>query len=215
MLLIPVKNLESAKQRLSPVLDSTERRALAEAMIEDVFEAVGAWRKRPQVLIVSSDDFANTLARRYDFEVLKDEKNGGETNAVQIATHACVQRGARFSLVIPGDVPLVTAAELQQIMDSAPSHGSLLVPAWDGRGTNAAFRAPADLFPLRFGNDSFQPHLRAAQATGESCVTVRLPGLAIDVDNPPDLNQLVAAPGNTRAQKLARKWQLAGRAVCS
>ena len=215
MLLIPVKNLENAKQRLSPVLDPAERRMLAEAMIEDVFEAVGTWRKRSPVLIVSGDDFASELARHYDFEVLEDEKNGGETDAIEVATRACLQRGASFSLVIPGDVPLTTASELEQIMNSIPTQGSLLVPAWDGRGTNAAFRTPADLFPLRFGNDSFQPHLRAAQATGQPCVTFRLPGIALDVDNPADLNQLAATPGNTRSQKLAREWRIAERVVCS
>jgi len=214
MLLIPVKNLENAKQRLSSVLDPAERRVLAEAMIQDVFEAVGEWRKRPPVLVVSGDEFANALARRHDFEVLSDEKNGGETDAIELATRACLQRGATFSLVIPGDVPLVTQSDLQQIMNSAPVPGSLLVPAWDGRGTNAALRAPADLFPLRFGNDSFQPHLRSAQATGQPCVTLRLPGIALDVDNPADLSQLVAAPGNTRAQKLAREWRIEKRVVC-
>ena len=55
----------------------------------------------------------------------------------------------------------------------APDEGSVLVPAADGRGTNAAFRRPANLFPLRFGNDSFKPHLAAAQATGKV-----VPGLA-------------------------------------
>jgi 2-phospho-L-lactate guanylyltransferase len=83
----------------------------------------------------------------------------------------------------------------------------VLVPAGDGRGTNAAFRRPADLFPLRFGNDSFKPHHAAAQATGRPCVILQLPGIAVDVDNPADLQQLVALPGDTRAQRLLREWK--------
>jgi 2-phospho-L-lactate/phosphoenolpyruvate guanylyltransferase len=66
-------------------------------------------------------------------------------------------------------------------------------------------RRPADLFPLRFGNDSFKPHHAAAQATGKPCVVLKLPGIAVDVDNPEDLQQLASLPGETRAQRMARE----------
>ena len=75
-------------------------------------------------------------------------------------------------------------------------------------GTNAALRAPADLFPLRFGNDSFLPHLAAAKATGLPCVVLKLPGFALDVDRPEDLQELAAANGDRRSQKLVRSWNL-------
>ena len=96
-------------------------------------------------------------------------------------------------------------------MKRAPAEGSVLVPAGDGRGTNAAFRRPASLFPLRFGNDSFKPHLAAAQATGKPCVVLELPGIAVDVDNPADLQHLLASPGETHAQKLLREFLAAGK----
>jgi 2-phospho-L-lactate guanylyltransferase len=64
------------------------------------------------------------------------------------------------------------------------------------------------LFPLRFGNDSFKPHLAAARATQKPCVVLPLPGIALDIDSPSDLRQLAEAPGETRAQRLARQWDL-------
>ncbi len=95
---------------------------------------------------------------------------------------------------------LIESWELEEIYKHAPAEGSVLVPAGDGRGTNAAFRRPANLFPLRFGNDSFKPHHAAAQATGKPCVVLNLPGIAVDVDNPPDLQQLlVSSRRNPRA----------------
>src|SRR4029077_18302064 len=123
-----------------------------------------------------------------------------------MATRICVERGVESTLVIPADIPLIEAWELQEILKHAPAEGSVLVPAADGRGTNAAFRRPADLFPLRFGNDSFRPHHAAAQATGKPCIVLHLPGIALDVDNPEDLEQLTALPGQTRAQRLVRKY---------
>jgi 2-phospho-L-lactate guanylyltransferase len=125
-----------------------------------------------------------------------------------MATRVCVERGEESTLVIPADIPLIEGWELDEIYKHAPAEGSLLVPAGDGRGTNAALRRPANLFPLRFGNDSFKPHHAAAQATGKPCVVLKLPGIAVDVDNPPDLRQLLSLPGETRAQRLARSWNL-------
>ena len=205
MILIPVKNLAAAKQRLSGVLDQPSRTRLAQAMLQDVLAAVHGWKDRPQVALVTSDPFAAGAAQEYGFEIIADPDNPGETGAIEMATRVCVERGAESTLVIPADIPLIESWELEEIMKHAPDQGSVLVPAGDGRGTNAAFRRPADLFPLRFGNDSFKPHHAAAQATGKPCVVLKLPGLAVDVDNPEDLRQLLSLPGETRAQRLGRE----------
>ena len=208
MILIPVKSLANAKQRLASVLDQPTRTQLAQAMLFDVLEALGTWANRPEVSIVTSDPFALELARRFRFQIIPDNANRSETDAIEMATRFCVGRGVDSTLVIPGDIPLIQAGEVEKILESAPAEGSVLVPAADGRGTNAAWRRPAGLFPLRFGNDSFKPHLAAARATQKPCVVLSLPGIALDIDNPSDLRQLVEAPGETRSQRLARQWDL-------
>ncbi len=205
MILIPVKNLKDAKQRLASVLSQAERTELARAMLQDVTEAVASWDRRPEVAIVSCDSFALSLACKYGFEVIADHRNSGESDAIEMATRVCEARELD-TLVIPADIPLVQAWELQAIYDAAPESGTVLVPAGDGRGTNAVLRRPAALFPLRFGNDSFKPHLAAAQATEKPCVVLPLPGIAVDVDDPADLQKLIHLPGDTRAQRLARSW---------
>ncbi len=206
MILIPVKNLSSAKQRLAAVLDQASRTELAQAMLHDVVAEVAKWARRPVCTLVTSDPFAIDLAKQYDFEIIPDPANPGETGAIEMSTRVCVERGVDFTLVIPADIPLIRANELDEILEHAPSVGSVLTPAADGRGTNAAFRRPATLFPLKFGNDSFGPHLAAAQATGKPCRILRLPGIALDVDNPSDLRNLLAHSGETRTQNLVRGW---------
>jgi 2-phospho-L-lactate/phosphoenolpyruvate guanylyltransferase len=212
MILVPVKNLVDAKQRLSSILSPEERFALARAMCEDVLQALARWQSRPSVAVVTSDSFARDLAARFNFEVVTDD-NSGETSAIEMATAFCKQRGADSTLVVPADIPLIDSAELQQIVDCAPysQGGAVLVPDAAGRGTNAAWRSPGDLFPLRFGNDSFLPHLAAAKATGLPCVVLELPGIARDVDRPEDLRELAAANGDRRSQKLVRSWNLGNR----
>jgi 2-phospho-L-lactate/phosphoenolpyruvate guanylyltransferase len=208
MILVPVKNLAHAKQRLASLLDQPTRTELAQAMLFDVLDAVSQSKARLEVSLISSDPFAVRLARQFNFEVIPDHANLGETHAIAMATQVCESRGIDTTLVIPGDIPLIRASELEQIFDAAPAVGSVLVPAADGRGTNAILRRPAGLFPLRFGNDSFKPHLATARATNKPCVVRSLPGIALDVDNPSDLRQLAAAPGETRSQQLVRQWDL-------
>ena len=207
MILIPVKNSSTAKQRLASVLDQPARTELAQAMLHDVVAALAAWRQRPACALVTSDPFAVELAQRYAFEVIQDPAHPGETGAIEMATHICVSRGIEDTLVIPADIPLIQASEIEQILAQAPEEGTVLVPAADGRGTNAALRSPANLFPLRFGNDSFKPHLAAAQATGKPCIVLHFPGIGLDVDNPSDLQELMAHSGETRSQQLIRRWR--------
>ncbi|MGE5206871.1 MAG: 2-phospho-L-lactate guanylyltransferase [Chlamydiota bacterium] len=209
MILVPVKNLENAKERLSSVLSPSERRALAEAMLQDVLEALAAVNHHTRVGVVTSDPVATALAQRYGFALIPDPANLGESDAIAHATKHCLANGEDSTLVIPGDIPLIQPEDIEQVLAAAPAEGSVLVPGWDGRGSNAVLRRPADLFPLRFGNDSFPPHLRAAQATGKPCLVLQLPRIGLDVDNPADLAQLLAAEGNTRAQQFLRRQALA------
>ncbi|HEX6821126.1 MAG TPA: 2-phospho-L-lactate guanylyltransferase [Candidatus Sulfotelmatobacter sp.] len=211
MILVPIKDTSGAKQRLASILDQDSRTRLAHAMLHDVFSALNRWKDRPSVGIVTSDAHAIQLAIEYKFEIIPDPENPGETGAIEIATQVCVERGEDNTLVIPADIPLIQPWELEEIYKQAPAAGTVLVPAGDGRGTNAAFRRPANLFPLRFGNDSFKPHHATAQTTGQPCVILNLPGIAVDVDNPEDLQQLIALPGNTRAQQLAREYVRMGK----
>jgi len=211
VILVPIKNTASAKQRLAAILDQPARTQLAQAMLTDVLTAIHDWTNRPKVGIVTSDPYATTLAQDYKFDVIPDPDNPGETGAIEIATRVCMERGEESTLVIPADIPLIQPWELEAIYKQAPAQGTVLVPAGDGRGTNAVLRRPANLFPLRFGNDSFRPHHAAALATKLACVVLQLPGIAVDVDNPPDLQHLLSLPGKTRAQRLARSWNLPDR----
>jgi len=211
MILVPVKNLAHAKQRLSSVMNQPERTQLAQAMLHDVLEAIANWGVLP-CTVVTADSYACELADQLGMEVIPDPENPGETGAIEMATRICVERGCSSTLVFPADIPLLRPEEMSEIVKHAPARGTLLVPAGDGRGTNAAFRSPADLFPLRFGNDSFRPHLAAARAVNLPCVVIELPGVAVDVDRPDDLFQLAALPGDTRAQQFVRAhlrgWEL-------
>lgn len=210
MILIPVKNKLNAKQRLAPLLSPDERFQLAQAMLEDVLDAAAAVPERPPVSLVTSDDHARELAKAHGFSIIEDGDDAGETAAIEMATRVCTQGGAPWTLVIPGDAPLATADEIGVILRVAPKKGSVLASDHKGLGSNAVYRSPGDLFPLRFGDHSYAPHLAAAQVMG-AVVQLRLPGLGLDVDRAEDVRLLLDAPGETRAQELLRAWNIGER----
>lgn len=204
MILVPVKNLANAKQRLAPALEQSLRTELAQNMLADVLQSVAEYGQA-DVSLVTNDGFAVDLARRHGFAVIADESNVSETDAIAKATDLCLSRGIGVTLVIPGDIPLIRAHDLRAIFAHEPENGTVLVPSGDKRGTNAVLRRPAALFPLRFGNDSFLPHLSAAIAAEKTCVVLSLPRIALDIDTPEDLELLACTPGEKGAQVLARK----------
>ena len=115
-------------------------------------------------------------------------------------------------IMIPADVPLVTTAEITQVVrihGTAPA--VTIVPARDHRGSNAVACSPPDGFPFGFGDDSFLPHLTTARRLGIDPAVVKLPGLGLDIDRPDDLLAFLDQPSTTRALAYLEESGVAGR----
>jgi 2-phospho-L-lactate guanylyltransferase len=208
---VPVKDLVDAKQRLVPFLHPDERRALAAAMLEDVLDAL-APAPVTETWVVTRDAAVLAVAERHGVRCLTEAANRGHTEAVATAQREAQAKGARRFMTIPGDVPCLTAAEVGALAGALGDEpGVAFVPSRSGFGTNGVLLAPPDAMPLKFGEPSFDNHLLAARARGLRCMTLRLPGLGLDVDAPDDLAQLLAAGGPTRSAALLRTWDVPAR----
>jgi len=199
---VPVKDTATAKQRLSGALSASLRRDLALAMLEDVLEALAAVRVLAGILVVTVDDTAARLASRYGASISREAATEGHTGAVMGAARLLARQGAAM-LTLPGDVPLVTPRDIERVIDAlrnAP--GFVIVPARDELGSNAVLCSPADAVPLRFGENSFFPHLAVARARGIEPVILPLANLGLDIDGPDDLAAFRALPSSTRARAL-------------
>jgi 2-phospho-L-lactate/phosphoenolpyruvate guanylyltransferase len=197
---VPVKERVWAKERLASILRPKARQALALAMLEDVLTAVTAAPGVAGLLVVTVDAEARQLAASYGGRVLEIGAHDGHTGAVAAASRLLAAEGHEGMLTLPGDIPLVTPAEITGVLaahTSAPSF--TIVPSHDERGSNAIACSPPDAVPLRFGEDSFDPHLRAAEAYGIRPNVVHLPGIALDIDNPEDVVSFMRTPSPTRA----------------
>jgi 2-phospho-L-lactate guanylyltransferase len=199
---MPVKDTAGAKQRLAGFLPAQVRRQLALAMFEDVLQAVAAVPELAGIAVVTIDPAAADIALRLGARVWSDGARDGHTGAVTAAARRLAAEGSAM-LTIPGDVPLVSPVDIRQLLDiHSRQPGFTIVPARDERGSNAIMCSPADLVPLRFGADSFFPHLAAARACGVDPTTVHLPRIALDIDEPADLAEFMKFPSTTRARGL-------------
>jgi 2-phospho-L-lactate guanylyltransferase len=200
---VPVKELDRAKERLAPVLPPERRRALMLAMLADVLTALAATPGLGGLTVVTVDGAARRLAARYNARIIEIGARDGHSGAVAAAARLLAAEGCASMLTVPGDVPLVTPAEITQLLAAHhPAPAFTIVPSRDERGSNAIICSPPDAVPLRFGDDSFFPHLQAAEACGIRPTVLRLPGIALDVDTPEDLAALTLVPSATRAHAL-------------
>jgi 2-phospho-L-lactate/phosphoenolpyruvate guanylyltransferase len=197
--LVPVKDLTQAKARLSPLLSPAERCALAAAMLDDVLTALRQASAVERIALVTTDPQALELASRWGFEVIDEGSGRGETGAVELAVKVCREQGASSLAVIPGDIPLLTAADVDGLMLHGTQYDVVIVPSWDSRGTNAVLLRPPDALQLRFGSWSFFPHVKQAKRKGLSYKVVRLPRVALDIDTPEDLARLVPQAMGTKS----------------
>lgn len=197
---LPLKDSGRAKTRLAPTLSLDERRQLFCAMAEDVLAAMVEADGLDGTVVVTRDVWAQSLASRYGAHVLEERENRGQSPAVADAARELARAGAGAALALPGDVPLISPAEIDRVLAAhGPAPAVTMTPAGDGRGTNCVACSPPDAIRFHFGHDSFEPHKAEAAALGiEPRIVEGLPGIALDVDKPEDLRMLLAEGGACR-----------------
>ena len=206
---VPVKDTAQAKQRLAAVLSPAQRQDLALAMLADVLAALALVRDLAGILVVTADPAAAAIAGRYGARVVTDGARAGHTGAVAAAAR---QLGRDGMLALPGDIPLVEPDDIRQLIvahgTGAQGAAFTIAPARDDRGSNAVLCSPAGAVALRFGADSFFPHLAAARSCGIAPRVVRRPRIALDIDTPDDLALFLRTPSPTRAYALLARWRV-------
>ena len=208
-LLIPVKDPAHAKTRLGELLTADERRRLAWAMFEDVSRAVAASVKAEQVVLVSSYGPAIERARGLGWETLIEETQASESASVDWASRLLAERGVGVVMRLPADLPLIRGEDIDALLAvDLGRPAALLVPSREGPGTNAIIRTPPALFPSRFGPNSLLLHKEEAARVGVECLVVRNARIALDIDEPQDLQLLVELGRGTEAYAVAVEFGL-------
>ena len=182
VVLIPMKPLAGAKERLAPALSPSERRTLSLAMLTDVIAAV---RSLDRVWVLNSDAEAAALAVDAGVEPVGDPAPGRGLNpSLAAATALAVEAGATGVLIVSADLPAVAPEDVEAMTAAS---GVAIAADRSGAGTNALWRSPGDLIDVAFGPSSLAGHATLAGDAGVGAAIVERPGLALDVDTPDDL----------------------------
>lgn len=185
--LVPVKHLGRAKSRLAALLTDTQRTALAEAMLLDVLDVLSRTRDLSAIAFVTGDATVADIALRHGVRVIEDPVEDGTNRAVEIGLRTLAEEGWAGALVVPGDVPFLSAREVEAALTMLRHAPVVIVPANSDGGTNLLGLAPCGAIEPAFGPDSFNRHVAAATAAGMDPVVLPLDGVGHDIDVPGDL----------------------------
>jgi len=202
--ILPVKEMAGAKQRLAPLLSPEERIALMQVMLRDVLAALSATQGLAGIALVTLDPWAQALAREYGARIMTEGAREGHNGAVTAAASVLQAQGVAAILPLPGDIPAVKTPEVEMLIAAASTSPAFIIaPAHDEQGSNAILMSPPDAVKLRFGEDSYFPHLAAARAARIAPQILRLPGIAMDIDHPTDVARFARIPEAKGTQTLA------------
>ncbi len=200
--IVPVKPFNEGKSRLAAHISPRQRRALNRELLTRTLAAINQAHLDAQLLVVSRDSRALDAAKRAGSRALAEESqprtapppsspNDAESepqlNAAltQAACYAAAH-GATKVLVLPTDMPNLTAEDVRAMASPANRDPQIIIaPSRDG-GTNALMLQPAQAIPFAFGPDSFLRHQRLAAEAGIPVRVVKSDSLLFDIDLPED-----------------------------
>lgn len=192
--LVPLKDMVEAKSRLSGVLSPAERRSLAQAMVEDVLTVLAGHPGISAVTLVSDDPAAGMLAAKYGINHWLESALGcrGLNPVIARSCQLLALESKQPIVVLHADLPCLAASDITAVLDSLARHGGLIIGCdRHETGTNllafGAERPPQ----FSFGVESCARHCAVAKVVGLSPLVLHRPGIALDIDEAPDLALLM------------------------
>jgi 2-phospho-L-lactate guanylyltransferase len=202
--ILPVKEMAGAKQRLAPLLSPEERIGLMQVMLRDVLAALSAAQGLAGIALVTLDPWAEAFAQEHGARIITEGAREGHTGAVTAAAAVLQAEGVASILTLPGDIPAAKPMEIEALIAAASTAPAFIIaPAHDEQGSNAILMSPPNAVKLRFGQDSYFPHLAAARVAGIAPQILHLPGIAMDIDHPADIARFASIPEAKFTQTLA------------
>ncbi len=188
--LVALKPVTEGKSRLAAVLSAPQRRALVLAMANDVLHCLAQSARVDSVTLLSSGAEARELAARHEVGFIDESSLPVlELNALLAAAVDQLCGPGDRVLVLHADLPALRAADIDSVLACADA-GLVIGGDKSGRGTNLLAFDGGRPPQFHFGPDSFARHRRWAAEAGLACTALEREGLALDVDDARDLEQL-------------------------
>ncbi len=183
---IPVKTLAETKSRLTAVLSPTQRASLTQFLLRRTLNVLAISGVVDQVVVVSRDTAVRQLAATHGALTLAEPAGAGLNGAIQEGARLAAIAHAFRLLVLPADLPFLTAVDVQIGANSTPQLAMGICPDRHEQGTNGLLLPAQVDFPFQFGEGSFQKHVLAARYGRMTPHIVRIPGWQFDLDTAED-----------------------------
>ncbi|HSB56298.1 MAG TPA: 2-phospho-L-lactate guanylyltransferase [Nitrosopumilaceae archaeon] len=184
--IVPVKTFSKAKRRLN--LSPEKREIICKLMLEEVLRTISKSDLIEKTALVTKDESAFSIGKRFGCIEIIDEKELGVNNAVAIADEYFKKNGYDATIVFPQDIPLMQPGDIKTLFNFKMSQKcALVVPSRKFDGTNALFRTPVNLMKTHYDEDSYKIHLSKAEEISASSALVLIRRIMLDVDELSDL----------------------------
>ena len=186
---VALKTLVQSKRRLSAALSDEQRCDLVEAMAQDVLSCLIVHPEIDTVHAVCGEGWTRDAFPEGPL-VMWEEPKSQERGLIVAYEMIASKTVAERLLFIHADLPFLGQEDISAILAASLEHHAVFSPDLTEKGTNAVLRWRHQSLPLCFGADSFARHQQAAKAAESPWRVVRARGVALDVDEPADLNRL-------------------------
>jgi len=184
--IVPVKTFSKAKTRLN--LSSEKTEDLCKIMLEQVLQTISQSDVIDKIALVSNDETALKIGKKFNVKEIYEEKERGVNNAVVMADKYFLDEKFAATIVFPQDIPLLQTEDIQTLYDfHMPGKCVLVVPSRKFDGTNALFRSPVNIMETHYDEDSYKIHLTTANSKSARAALVLIRRIMLDVDQPADL----------------------------
>ncbi len=193
MAIVPMKPFAEAKQRLAEAMEPAARAELSREMFEHTLHVLTHARGIGRIAVVSRDAQVLRIARRRHAWAMWETQKG-LNEALEQATRVARANGAQAVLIVPADLPRLTAGDIERMIALGEKRPSVVIaPDRRDEGTNALLVNPAGLIQYAFGEKSFLAHQSRAEQVGARIEVYRAESTAFDLDWPQDFRTLTTS----------------------
>jgi len=177
--LIPIKAFNTAKDRLSSVLDPSERADLSRSLAEGVVKACDG----VQVWVICEDEEVEKWALHLNAQVIRNPK-AGLNQAAKFGVDTVAKIGVEKVVIAHADLMNPFG-----LLDLFQLDGIVLVPDRHHEGTNVIGLPSKIKFSFQYGTNSFARHRAEAERFSLPVTIIEKTHLGFDIDNPDDLSE--------------------------
>ena len=184
--IIPVKSFSKAKTRLT--ISSEKTVDICKLMLGEVLQTISTSKKIDNTIIVSHDQSAFDIGKKFNAIEVFDELESGVNNAITLADEYISDSEFGTSIILPQDIPFFNNSDLDNLFSFFQRKNSIIVvPSRQFNGTNSLIRNPSRVMTTRYDEGTYKSHLDEAKCNNVDFSLVLIRRLMLDIDSQDDI----------------------------